>query len=43
MDIEWIINALLEAVEEKDWELVREVIDYVQEEGEDDLYFPIEE
>ena len=43
MDTEWIINALLEAVEEEDWELVREVIDYVQEEGEDDLYFPIEE
>lgn len=43
MDTEWIINTLLEAMEEGDWELVQEVIDYIQEEGEDDLYIPIEE
>ena len=41
MDTEWIINTLLEAMEEGDWELVQEVIDYIQEEGEDDLYFPL--
>ena len=43
MDTEWIINTLLEAIEEGEWELVQEVIDYTQEEGEDDLYIPIEE
>ena len=37
MDTEWIINTLLEAIEEGEWELVQEVIDYIQEEGEDDL------
>ena len=36
MDTEWIINTLLEAMEEGDWELVQEVIDYIQEEGEDE-------
>ena len=43
MDTEWIINTLLEAIEEGDWELVQEVIYYIQEEGEDDLYFPLGE
>ena len=40
MDTEWIINALLEAIEEQDWNLIQEVIDYIKEQGEDDLYFP---
>ena len=40
MDTECIINTLLEAIEENEWELVQEVIDYIKEEGEDDLYFP---
>jgi|TARA_R100000734_G_C3268022_1_gene64727 uncharacterized protein YjaG (DUF416 family) len=40
MDTEWIINALLEAIEEQDWDLIQEVIDYIKEQGEDDLYFP---
>ena len=40
MDTEWIINTLLEAMEEDEWELVQEVIDYIREQGEDDLYFP---
>ena len=25
----------------RDWELVQEVIDYIKEQGEDDLYFPL--
>ena len=41
MDTEWIINTLLEAIEEGEWELVQEVIDYIQEEGEDELEFPL--
>ena len=40
MDTEWIINALLEAIEEQDWDLIQEVIDYIKEQGEDDSYFP---
>jgi len=40
VDTEWIINTLLEAIEEDEWELVQEVIDYIKEEGEDDLYLP---
>ena len=40
MDTEWIINTLLEAMEEGEWELVQEAIDYIKEQGEDDLYFP---
>ena len=40
MDTEWIINALLEAIEEQYWDLIQEVIDYIKEQGEDDLYFP---
>ena len=28
-------NALLEAMEEDEWELVQEVIDYIKEQGED--------
>ena len=43
MDTEWIINALLEAIEEQDWDLIQEVIDYIKEQGEDDLYFPLVE
>jgi hypothetical protein len=40
MDTEWIIDTLLEAIEEGEWELVQEVIDYIQEAGVDDLYIP---
>ena len=40
MDTEWIINTLLEAIEEGDWELIQDVIDYIQEMGVDDLYIP---
>ena len=43
MDTEWIISTLLEAIEEGEWDLVQEVIDYIQEEGVDDLYIPTEE
>ena len=40
MDTEWILDTLLEAIEEGEWELVQEVIDYIQETGVDDLYIP---
>jgi uncharacterized protein YjaG (DUF416 family) len=43
MDIEWIISTLLEAIVEKDWELVQQVIDYIQEEGQNDLYISEED
>ena len=34
LDLDWIINALKEAMEEENWDLVREVIIYL----EDDVF-----
>ena len=39
LDIDWVINALTEAVEEKNWSLVQEVIEYLEDlEAQSGLY-----
>ena len=39
LDIDWVINSLTEAVEERDWNLVQEVIKYLEDlEARSDLY-----
>ena len=39
LDIDWVINTLTEAVEEKNWSLVQEVIEYLEDlEARSDLY-----
>ena len=39
LDIDWVIKALTEAVEERNWSLVQEVIEYLEDlEAQSDLY-----
>ena len=35
LDLDWIINTLKEAIEEKNWDLVKEIIIYLEE---DDVF-----
>ena len=35
LDFDWMINTLKEAIEDEDWELVREVMAYLEE---DDVF-----
>jgi len=35
LNLDWIINTLKEAIEEKNWELVKEIIIYLEE---DDVF-----
>ena len=31
LDFDWMINTLKEAIEEENWDVIREVIDYLKE------------
>jgi|TARA_B100000700_G_scaffold299422_1_gene366469 hypothetical protein len=31
LDLDWVLNALKEARDEEDWDLVREIISYIEE------------
>ena len=35
LDLEWVLNALKEAIDEESWDLIKEVIAYLEE---DDLF-----